>query len=107
MRHAVSSICAATCSQAGCAIIRAMLGASPNRFATTRWSLVLAASGDGVGPSADALATLCELYWSPVYTIIRRQGYSVDDARDLTQEFFARVLEKHYFKSADPDRGRF
>ncbi len=78
----------------------------PGRFATTRWSLVLAA-GDEAGTSADALATLCELYWPPVYSIIRRQGYSVDDARDLTQTFFARVLEKAYFSAADPARGRF
>jgi RNA polymerase sigma factor (sigma-70 family) len=78
-----------------------------NRFATTRWSLVLAAGGNGVGASTEALASLCELYWSPVYAIVRRQGYSVDDARDLTQEFFTRVLEKRYFSAADPDRGRF
>ena len=68
---------------------------------------MLAAGGDGAPTSADALATLCELYWSPVYSIIRRQGYSVDDARDLTQAFFARVLENAYFSAADPDRGRF
>jgi len=82
-----------------------MSAPSGSRFATTRWSLVLAA-GEG-GDSTEALAHLCELYWSPVYALIRRQGYSVDDACDLAQEFFARVLEKHYFRAADPERGRF
>lgn len=57
--------------------------------------------------SRDALGRLCELYWYPVYAFIRRQGHSADDAMDLTQEFFARVVEKSYFRTADPARGRF
>jgi RNA polymerase sigma-70 factor (ECF subfamily) len=76
-------------------------------FATTHWSLVLAA---GKGASADAeaaLASLCEAYWYPLYAYVRRQGHQPDDAQDLTQEFFARLLEKHYLQSADPERGRF
>ena len=77
------------------------------RFATTRWSLVLAAGGPGGRRSAQALASLCEIYWPPVYSFVRHQGYSADDARDLTQEFFTRVLEKNYFHDADPLRGRF
>ena len=80
------------------------------RFATTRWSLILSAGQNADEPSAEAaaaLAGLCETYWHPVYAVIRRQGYSADDALDLTQEFFARVLEKNYFKAADPSRGRF
>jgi len=77
-----------------------------HRFATTRWSQVIAASG--VSPAADnALAELCEAYWYPVYAFVRRSGHSVDDASDLTQAFFTRVLEKHYLKDARPDRGRF
>jgi len=77
------------------------------RFATTRWSLVVAA-GDARSPDAEsALATLCEAYWFPVYAFIRRSGSSEDAARDLTQAFFARVLEKNYFKDARQDRGRF
>ena len=77
------------------------------RFATTRWSLVLAAGGETGIRSTDAVATLCETYWYPVYAFIRRQGHDADASRDLTQEFFARVLEKNYFRDADPARGRF
>jgi RNA polymerase sigma-70 factor (ECF subfamily) len=80
---------------------------APRRFATTRWSLVLAAGREEEGRSAAALSDLCELYWYPVYAFVRRQGYSADEAADLTQEFFTRVLEKSYFQSADPARGRF
>jgi RNA polymerase sigma factor (sigma-70 family) len=77
------------------------------RFATTRWSLVLAAGHRTDARSAEALARLCEMYWYPVYAFIRRQGYHPDEGADLTQEFFARVLEKNYFDDADPARGRF
>jgi RNA polymerase sigma-70 factor (ECF subfamily) len=77
-----------------------------HRFATTRWSQVIAACG--VSPEADtALAELCEAYWYPVYVFIRRSGHSVADAEDLTQGFFTRVLEKHYLSDARPERGRF
>jgi RNA polymerase sigma-70 factor (ECF subfamily) len=80
---------------------------SPRRFTTTRWSLVVAA-GDAASPDAEsALAALCEAYWFPVYAFIRRSGSSQDAARDLTQAFFTRVLEKNYFKDAREDRGRF
>jgi RNA polymerase sigma factor (sigma-70 family) len=77
------------------------------RFATTRWSLVLAAGHRTDARSAEALAKLCEMYWYPVYAFIRRQGYRPEEGADLTQEFFARVLEKNYFRDADPARGRF
>jgi RNA polymerase sigma factor (sigma-70 family) len=77
------------------------------RFATTRWSLVLAAGHKTDAGSAEALARLCEMYWYPVYAFIRRQGYRPEEGADLTQEFFARVLEKNYFHDADPARGRF
>jgi RNA polymerase sigma factor (sigma-70 family) len=76
-------------------------------FVTTRWSLVLAAGHQTSPRSAEALASLCEIYWYPVYTFIRRQGYRPEDGADLTQEFFARVVEKHYFHDLDPARGRF
>ena len=62
------------------------------RFATTRWSLVLAAGQKANDRSAEALASLCEMYWHPVYAFIRRQGYRPEEGADLTQEFFARVL---------------
>ena len=77
------------------------------RFATTRWSLVLAAGGETGIRSTDAMATLCETYWYPVYAFIRRHVHDADASRDLTQEFFARVLEKNYFRDADQTRGRF
>lgn len=77
------------------------------RFATTRWSLVVAAGRKTSARSTEALASLCEMYWYPVYAFIRRQGYHADEGADLTQEFFARVLEKNYFHDADPARGRF
>lgn len=77
------------------------------RFATTQWSIVLSAGRRSAPDSEGALSALCETYWSPVYFFVRRQGHDPDAARDLTQEFFARVLEKNYFAQADPDRGRF
>jgi RNA polymerase sigma-70 factor (ECF subfamily) len=76
-------------------------------FATTHWSLVLAA-GRGSRPEAAAsLATLCETYWYPLYYYVRRCGYRAEEAQDLTQEFFATLLEKGSLKVADPERGRF
>jgi RNA polymerase sigma-70 factor (ECF subfamily) len=76
-------------------------------FATTHWSLVLAAGKGASADAQDALAALCQTYWYPLYAYVRRQGHQPDDAQDLTQEFFARLLEKHYLQSADPERGRF
>jgi RNA polymerase sigma factor (sigma-70 family) len=81
---------------------------APRRFTTTRWSLVIAASGDPAsGEARGALAELCEAYWFPVFAFIRRTGKSNEDARDLTQAFFARVLEKRAFAQATQERGRF
>ena len=77
------------------------------RFATTRWSLVIATHRKGSDEAAAALATLCEDYWGPVYGFIRRMGRPTEDARDLTQAFFTRVIEKDYFQHADRTRGRF
>lgn len=77
-------------------------------FQTTRWSIVLAAGAGGSVTGADeALATLCEIYWYPLYAFLRSRGYSPEDAQDLTQGFFAQILEKHFFKHADPVKGRF
>lgn len=80
---------------------------APRTFATTRWSLILDAANAGSPRQDVALATLCESYWPPVYAFIRRSGKSPDDARDLTQAFFMRVLEKGFFGDADRTRGRF
>ena len=77
------------------------------RFPTTQWHLVLVAR-EGYSPeSRAALASLCRTYWYPLYAFIRRQGYSPDDAKDLTQGFFARLLEKHYLRDYERERGRF
>jgi RNA polymerase sigma-70 factor (ECF subfamily) len=80
---------------------------SPKEFTTTHWSVVLLA-GECASVEADqALENLCRTYWYPLYAYVRRQGRSADDAQDLTQEFFARLLEKKYLCLADPQRGRF
>lgn len=81
-------------------------GSSTPVFATTRWTLVLRARGDS--PEARrALAELCEAYWSPVFRFLRSEGRTEDMARDLAQEFFARLLARAGVEGADPDRGRF
>ncbi len=80
----------------------------PSPFGPTRWTLVLAAAGQNDSPAhRAALAELCETYWYPLYAYIRRCGYGRHDAEDLTQGFFARVLEKNYLADASPERGRF
>jgi RNA polymerase sigma factor (sigma-70 family) len=76
-------------------------------FATTHWSLI-AAAGDPADPaSRAAFAELCEAYWFPVYAFIRRKGHERAKAEDLTQGFFARLLEKNDLAAADRTRGRF
>jgi RNA polymerase sigma-70 factor (ECF subfamily) len=76
-------------------------------FPTTHWSVVLSA-GEGSLPNAQtALERLCRAYWYPLYAYVRRQGHSVEEAQDLTQEFFARLLQKDYLRHPDPARGRF
>jgi RNA polymerase sigma factor (sigma-70 family) len=77
------------------------------QFDTTSWSLVLAASETGSEDAASALADFCARYWSPVYAFVRSKGYSADDAEDLTQGFFARLLEKNYVAQAERSRERF
>lgn len=77
------------------------------RFATTRWTVVLAAGRGADAGAADALATMCQTYWYPVYAFVRRRGHNPEDAQDLTQAFFARLLEKDAVRAADPGRGRF
>src|SRR3989442_3158752 len=77
------------------------------RFTTTHWSVVLMA-GQADSPQAnEALEKLCRIYWYPLYVYVRRQGNSPEDAQDLTQIFFSRLLEKNYFAKADRDRGEF
>jgi len=76
-------------------------------FDATRWTTVREA-GQVASPEADAArARLCQAYWYPLYFYVRRLGYKHEDAQDLTQEFFARLLEKNYLATAEPEKGKF
>lgn len=79
----------------------------PRQFATTRWSVVLLAGRRDAPHAHEALADLCRTYWYPLYAHIRRRGHAPHQAQDLTQEFFARLLDKQTLALADPTRGRF
>jgi len=76
-------------------------------FNTTHWSVVLAAGHLGTTNARAALTRLCQTYWYPLYCCVRRHGYSPEDAQDLTQGFFAKLLSKDQIALADPGRGRF
>lgn len=76
-------------------------------FATTQWSIVLRAGREQGSESRDALGRLCRTYWYPLYAHVRRRGHAPADAEDLTQAFFARLLEGRVIGRADPARGRF
>lgn len=80
---------------------------SPRWFATTHWTVVLNAKSDDSSHAAEALGKLCQTYWAPINAYIRRMGQSAADSEDLTQQFFARFLEKEHYKQASRDRGRF
>jgi RNA polymerase sigma factor (sigma-70 family) len=79
----------------------------PSDFPTTRWTLVVAAADPQRKDARSALVSLCEGYWYPLYVYVRRRGYSAEQAQDLTQEFFIRLLEGRYLDRADPEKGRF
>jgi len=83
--------------------------AEPRGFGTTRWSLILSAAGSNVDEqkAREALAELCRTYWRPVFLFVSRQGHPVEEAQDLTQDFFAMVLESDWLRRADEHRGRF
>jgi RNA polymerase sigma-70 factor (ECF subfamily) len=76
-------------------------------FPTTHWSVVLSSAPHESPQAAQALETLCRSYWYPLYACVRRQGHSPEDAQDLTQEFFARLLARDYIARADPHHGKF
>src|SRR5208282_2542741 len=76
-------------------------------FVTTHWSVVLSAQDPHSPRSRQSLESLCRTYWYPLYSYARRTGHSPPDAEDLTQGFFARLLEKDYLKAAARDKGRF
>ena len=77
------------------------------RAATTQWSQVLAAKDGSDTEARAALESLCQTYWQPLYSYVRHQGSSPDEARDLTQGFFAEFLEKDFLANVNPDKGRF
>lgn len=79
----------------------------PSRFPTTRWTLVVAAGDPHRKEARSALVYLCENYWYPLYAYLRRCGHPADQAHDLTQEFFVRIIEGRYLHRADPEKGRF
>src|SRR5262245_26078531 len=81
--------------------------AGPRVFATTHWSVVLAAGQGDSAPSQRALETLCRAYWYPIYVYVRRKGYGPDEAQDLTQEFFAQLIAKEHLRLADRNKGKF
>jgi RNA polymerase sigma-70 factor (ECF subfamily) len=83
-------------------------GASPSPwFANTHWSVVLAAAKGDPHAAQQALTTLCQTYWYPLYAYVRSRGFSPEDAEDTTQAFFCQLLEKGSFSRADRQRGKF
>ena len=76
-------------------------------FATTHWSVVARCALTDVPQATDALARLCEMYWPPIYSFIRRRGYSPPDAQDLTQSFFAFFLRSKAYAGTDRLHGKF
>jgi DNA-directed RNA polymerase specialized sigma24 family protein len=78
-----------------------------DRFPTTHWARVVAAGAPRSPEEREALGELCRAYWYPLYVFIRRKGYDADQAEDLTQAYFVRLLEKGVLAAADPHKGRF
>ena len=81
----------------------------PREFVTTRWSVILSAArfGNEEQRARDALAELCRTYWRPIFSFVRGRGYSIEDAQDLTQDFFVTILKNDWLQHADRNRGRF
>ena len=77
------------------------------RFETTNWSLVLGTRSSDDPRAREALATLCESYWYPLYCFVRRQGFAADESLDLTQGYFAKLIERGFLGHVQPERGRF
>jgi RNA polymerase sigma factor (sigma-70 family) len=112
--HILSSVSA--CMKAGepqCSFVSGKNGqqreSEPREFVTTRWSLILSAAhvGSEEQRARDALAELCRTYWRPIFSFVRARGYSIEDAQDLTQDFFVTILKKNWLHHADRNRGRF
>lgn len=81
--------------------------AGAEKFATTRWSVVNSASHNSSPDAQVALEALCQAYWFPLYAYVRKRVVNIEEANDLTQAFFERLLEKNYLAEANPDRGLF
>lgn len=79
----------------------------PQIFPLTQWTVIVAAGATPSPESAAALERLCQAYWYPLYAFVRRGGHSAPDAQDLTQEFFARLIEHNWIARADRRKGRF
>lgn len=84
-------------------------GQTPDRFVTTRWSVILSCADSQASAQTvrKALTQLCQIYWRPIFAFVSRTGFSIEDAQDLTQDFFVMLLEGHLLQRADPSRGRF
>jgi RNA polymerase sigma-70 factor (ECF subfamily) len=84
-------------------------GDEPHEFVTTRWSLIFSAANSGSEEQKvrDALAELCRTYWRPIFSFVRGRGHSVEDAQDLTQDFFLIILKENWLQHVDRNRGRF
>ena len=92
--------------------MRATLAGETTRaglFASTRWTIVLEAGKSQTPPNEalNALSELCRIYWRPIFLFLRRQGSNLEDAQDLTQGFFAHLIESRAYARADPEKGRF
>jgi DNA-directed RNA polymerase specialized sigma24 family protein len=96
-----------------CSFVNGMNGqegtGEPREFVTTRWSLILWAAhfGSEEQKVRNALAELCRTYWRPIFSFVRGRGYSIENAQDLTQDFFVSILKKNWLQHADRNRGRF
>jgi RNA polymerase sigma-70 factor (ECF subfamily) len=82
-------------------------GAPDGFFHTTHWSVVLSARGGETSQADRALEALCRLYWYPLYAFVRRRGFTVADAQDLTQEFFSRLLRRDFLAQVAREKGKF
>src|SRR5436190_2019344 len=76
-------------------------------FESTQWSIVVSAGNQESPRAQQALAKLCQTYWYPLYVFVRRQGQAPEDAQDLVQGFFAKLIEKNYVADAEREKGRF
>src|ERR1043166_1404981 len=86
---------------------RAQAESHDELFASTRWTMALGAGDSARAPvhALNALSELCQIYWRPLYAFLRKQGYGPEDAQDLTQDFFAHLIESRAYARADREKG--